>query len=184
MQKRGILDCDPPRKPDSEDLWTQSSFGTWFVRGILEMRAKDMHGSVCPAGTKYYLAVRRSCSWSGQRLQCLWTHIVQITNPIRKRIAIQNGFRNVIHSFVNRPIHSPWAETGGTTLIPVSFPIRCFAWWIIQQAREQGFESTATVQNFTYNTCLWRCMHLVDRNYLHVGTIYYVASLLHPAIFK
>ena len=23
---------DPPRKPDSEDMWTQSSFGTWFVR--------------------------------------------------------------------------------------------------------------------------------------------------------
>ena len=29
--------------------------------------------------------------------------VVQITNPIRKRIAIRNGFRNVIRSFVNRP---------------------------------------------------------------------------------
>ena len=46
---------------------------------------------------------RRSCSWSGRRWQCLWTHIVQITNPIRKRIVICNGFQNVIHSFVNRP---------------------------------------------------------------------------------
>ena len=26
-----VLDRDPPRKPDSEDLWTQSSFGTWFA---------------------------------------------------------------------------------------------------------------------------------------------------------
>ena len=37
-------------------------------------------------------------------LQCMWMHVVQITNPIRKRIAIRNGFRNVIHSLVNRPI--------------------------------------------------------------------------------
>ena len=31
QKKKGILDCDPPRKPDSEDMWTQSSFRTWFV---------------------------------------------------------------------------------------------------------------------------------------------------------
>ena len=31
MRKKGVLDYDPPRKPDSEDLWTQSSFGMWFV---------------------------------------------------------------------------------------------------------------------------------------------------------
>ena len=69
---------------------------------ILEMRADAMHGYIsmdCTVGTKYYLAVRRSCSWLGRRLQCLWTHIVQITNSI----AIRSGFRNVIHSFVNRP---------------------------------------------------------------------------------
>ena len=56
---------------------------------ILEMRAEAMHGmngSICEVGTKYYLAVRRSCSWSGQRF------------------AIWNGFWNVICSFVNRPI--------------------------------------------------------------------------------
>ena len=73
---------------------------------ILEMRNEAMHGSIsadCAVGTKYYLAVRRSCSWSGRRLQCMWTHIVQITIPITKRIAIRNGFRNVIRSFVNRP---------------------------------------------------------------------------------
>ena len=48
---------------------------------ILEMRAEAMHGSICEVGAKYYLAVRRSCSWSGRRLQCMWTHVVQITNP-------------------------------------------------------------------------------------------------------
>ena len=30
-KKRGVLDRDLPRKPD-EDMWMQSSFGTWFVR--------------------------------------------------------------------------------------------------------------------------------------------------------
>ena len=73
---------------------------------ILEMHAEAMHGSIsadCAVGTKYYLAVCRSCSWSGLRLQCLWRHVVQVTNPIWKRIAIRNGFRNVIRSFENRP---------------------------------------------------------------------------------
>ena len=57
---------------------------------IMEMRTEAMHGSIsadCAVGTKYYLAVRRSCSRLGRRLQCLWTHIhvVQITIPITKR---------------------------------------------------------------------------------------------------
>ena len=76
---------------------------------ILEMHVEAMHESIsadCAVGTKYYLAVHRSCSWLGRHLRCMWTHVVQITNPIRKRIAIQNGFRNVIRSFVNRPIIS------------------------------------------------------------------------------
>ena len=51
----------------------------------------------------YYFTVHRSCLWSGRWLQCMWTHTVQIPNPIRKRIMIRNGFRNVIRSFVNRP---------------------------------------------------------------------------------
>ena len=67
-----------------------------------------MHGSICAVGTKSYLADRRSCSWSGRRLQCLWTHVVQIMNQIRKRIAIRNGFWNVILSFVNRPHIQPY----------------------------------------------------------------------------
>ena len=86
---------------------------------ILEMHAEAMHGSICAAGTKYYLPVRRSCSWSGQRLQCMWTHVVQITNPIRKRIAIRNGFRNVISSFVNRPNDS-WSSSSLLSMI-ISF---------------------------------------------------------------
>ena len=83
---------------------------------ILEMCAEAMHGSISAVGTKYYLAVRRSCLWLGRRLQCLWTHIVRITNPIRKRIMIRNGFRNVIRSFVNRPISS----TGNQSHITLS----------------------------------------------------------------
>ena len=54
----------------------------------------------------HYLAVCRSCSWLEWWLQCLWTHIIRITNPIRKRIVNRNDFRNVIRSFVNRPIES------------------------------------------------------------------------------
>ena len=30
-REKGILDCDPPTKPNFEDLWTQSSFGSWFA---------------------------------------------------------------------------------------------------------------------------------------------------------
>ena len=83
---------------------------------ILEVRAEAMHGSISAVGTKYYLAVRKSCSWSGQRLQCLWTHVHVV--QIRKRIMIWNGFRNVIRSFVNRPsvsrtksgLQSQWLE--------------------------------------------------------------------------
>ena len=106
-ENNGVFDRDPPRKPDSEDTCTQSSSEHDPCVCILDMHAEAMHGSIsadCAVGTKYYLAVRRSCSWLGRRLQCMWTHVVQITNPIRKRIAIRNGFRNVIHSFVNRPI--------------------------------------------------------------------------------
>ena len=77
---------------------------------ILEMCAEAMHGSIsmdCAVGTNHYLAVRRFSSWLGRRLQCLRTHVVQIMNPIRKQIAIRNGFRNMICSFVNRPTYRP-----------------------------------------------------------------------------
>ena len=83
MRKKAVLDRDLRRKPDSrscERKGFQSSFGTWLVRvKILEMRAEAMHGSIsadCAVGTKYYLPVRRSWSWLGRRLQCMWTHVV------------------------------------------------------------------------------------------------------------
>ena len=66
--------------------------------------AEAMHGSISAdwaVGTKYYLAVCRSWSWLGRRLQCMWTHVVQITIPIAFWIAIRNVFRNVICSHVN-----------------------------------------------------------------------------------
>ena len=106
-QKRVVLDHDPPLKPDSEYLWMQSSFGMWLVHvhfGNARWSHAWVKGSISAVGTKYYLAVCRSCSWSGRLLQRLRTHIVQITNPIRKWIVIRNDFRNVICSFVNRPI--------------------------------------------------------------------------------
>ena len=103
-EKRVILDCDPRRKPDSRTCECKALSERDSCVRILEMRAEAMHGSLsadCAVGTKYYLAVRRSCLWLGRRLQCLWTHIVQITIPITKLIAIRNVSQNVIHSFVN-----------------------------------------------------------------------------------
>ena len=99
-EKKGVLDRDPPRKADFTLCERKALPERDSCVRILEMRAEATHGSICAVGTKYYIAVRRSCSWLGRRLQCLWTHIVQIT----KWIAIRNGFRNVIRSFVNRPI--------------------------------------------------------------------------------
>ena len=93
MRKRGALDRDPPREPDSEDMWTQSSFGTWFFR-VHFGNAHWSHAWVNQRSrNKILLAVRRSCSWLGRCLQCLWTRVVQITSPIRKRIAIWNSFQ-------------------------------------------------------------------------------------------
>ena len=92
-RKKGGLDRDPCRKPDSSERKALSERDSFVC--ILEMRTEAMHGSIsadCAVGTKYYLAVRRSWSWLGRRLQCMWTHILQITIPIRKRITIQNVF--------------------------------------------------------------------------------------------
>ena len=93
-EKKGVLDRDPPRKADFTLCERKALLEHDLCMRILEMRAEAMHGSICAVGTKHYLAVRRSCSWLGRRLQCLWTHVhvVQITNPITKQIAIRNGF--------------------------------------------------------------------------------------------
>ena len=101
--------------------WTQSSFGTWFVRvrvgNACWSHAEAMHGSIsadCAVGAKYYLAVRRSWSWLGRRLQCMWTHVVQITIPITFWIATRNVFRNVILAHVNTAsIHKQASEITG-----------------------------------------------------------------------
>ena len=101
---KGILDRDPSRKSDSRTCERKALSERDSCVCILEMHAETMHGSIsadCTVGTKYYLAVRRSCSWLGRCLRCMWTHVVQITIPITKLIAIWNIFRNVIHSFVN-----------------------------------------------------------------------------------
>ena len=106
--KRGILDRDSCRKPDSEDMWMQSSFGTWLVRAHfgnahwslawVNQRGLRSRNKILPRSAQILFVI-------GTAFQCMWTHVhvVQITIPITKRIAIRNGFRNVIHSFVNRP---------------------------------------------------------------------------------
>ena len=71
---------------------------------MFKMCAEAMHKRMgqsartdCAVGAKYYLAVRRSWSWLGRRLQCMWTHV----NPITFWITIRNIFRNVILAHVN-----------------------------------------------------------------------------------
>ena len=95
---------DPRRKPDSEDMWTQSSFGMWFVR-VHFGNARWSHAWVNQHGLR---SRNKILPHSAQILFVIGmafamlvnAHVVQITNPIRKRIAIRNGFRNVIRSFV------------------------------------------------------------------------------------
>ena len=113
-EKKGVLDRDPPRKPDSRTCERKALSERDSCVCILKMRAEAMHKRMgqsaradCAVGAKYYLAVRRSWSWLGRRLQCMWTHVVQITIPITFWIAIRNVFRNVILAHVNTaPIKS------------------------------------------------------------------------------
>ena len=103
-RKKGVLDRDSRRKPDSRTCERKALSECDSCVCILEMRAEAMHGAICAdcaVGAKYYLAVRRSWSWLGRHFQCMWTHIVQITIPITFWIAIRNVFRNVIRSHVN-----------------------------------------------------------------------------------
>ena len=109
-RKRGVLDRDLPRKPDSRTCERKALSERDSCVCILKMRAEAMHKRTrmgqsaradCAVGAKYYLAVRRSWSWLGRRLQCMWTHVVQITIPITFWIAIRNVFRNVILAHVN-----------------------------------------------------------------------------------
>ena len=107
-EKRGVLDRDPPRKPDFRTSERKALSERDSCVCILRMRTEDVHKRMsqsaradCSVGAKYYLAVRRSWSWLGRCLQCMWTHVVQITIPITFWIAIRNVFRNVILAHVN-----------------------------------------------------------------------------------
>ena len=113
MQKRGVLDRDPPRKPDSRTCERKALSECDSCVCILKMSTEAMHKHMCQSaradcavGAKYYLAVRRSWSWLGRHLQ---THVVQITIPITYWIAIRNVFRNVIRSHVNTAMDGPHA---------------------------------------------------------------------------
>ena len=82
--KKGCFGSWSAKKPDSEHLWMQSSFGTWFVHahfGNARWSHAWVKGSIGAVGTKYWLSVRRSCSWSGRWLQCLWMHVVRLHEP-------------------------------------------------------------------------------------------------------
>ena len=107
-EKKSVLDRDPPRKPESRTCECKALSEHDSCMCVLKMRPEAMHKSMgqsartdCAIGARYYLAVRRSWSWLGRRLQCMWTHIhvqyvVQITIPIMFWIAIWNVFQNVI----------------------------------------------------------------------------------------
>ena len=70
-EKKGVLDRDPPRKPDSRTCERKALSECDSCVCSLEMRAEAMNKRMgqsaradCAAGAKYYLAVRRS-------LQCM-----------------------------------------------------------------------------------------------------------------
>ena len=89
-KKKGVLDRDPCRKRDSRTCERKTLSECDSCVCILKMRAEAMHKRMgqsarvdCAVGAKYYLTVCRSWSWLGRRLQCMWTHVVQITIPKR-----------------------------------------------------------------------------------------------------
>ena len=107
-EKKGVFDRDPPSKPDSRTCERKALSERDLCVCILKLRAEAMHKRMgqsaranCAVGAKYYLAVPRSWSWLGRRLQCMWTHVVQITIPITFWIAFRNVFWNVILAHVN-----------------------------------------------------------------------------------
>ena len=104
-RKRGVLGRDPRRKPNSEDMWTQSSFGI-VIRACAFWKCAlkpCMGQSARTAQEEQNKIITSQCADPVRNWDGLRTHVVQITNPIRKRITFRNGFRNVIRSFVNRP---------------------------------------------------------------------------------
>ena len=68
-EKRGVVDRDLPRKPDSRTCERKALSERDSCMCILKMRAEAMHKCMgqsacadCAVGAKYYLAVRRSRS--------------------------------------------------------------------------------------------------------------------------
>ena len=84
MWKKGVLDRDPPRKPDSEDLWTQSSFGRDLCVRIFEIRAEAMH---CMHGSWVNLCSRKK----------ILPRSAQILFVIGKEFAMQVNERSSNH---------------------------------------------------------------------------------------
>ena len=80
-KKKGVLDRDPPRKPDSRTCECKALSKRDSCVCILKMHTEAMHKRMgqsarvdCAVAAKYYFAVRRSWSWSWRRLQCMWKH--------------------------------------------------------------------------------------------------------------
>ena len=109
-EKKGVLDRDPPRKPDSRTCECKALSERDSCVCILKMRAEAMHKRMgqsacadCAVGAKYQLslAVRRSWSWLGRRLQCMWTHVVQITerdsSPCEHSLCVVSGVYTMFH---------------------------------------------------------------------------------------
>ena len=85
-------------------MWTQSSFGTWFVRvhfgkcalkpcwrhAWVNQRGLRSRNKILPPSAQILIVI-------GKALQCMWMHVVQITIPI----TIRNVFRNMILAHVN-----------------------------------------------------------------------------------
>ena len=108
-EKKGGLDRDPPTKPDSRTCERKALSERDSCMCILKMHAEAMHkrigqsacadcavvlSKILPRSAQILIVI-------GKTLQCMWTHVVQITIPITFGIAIRNVFRNVIRFHVN-----------------------------------------------------------------------------------
>ena len=107
-----VLDRDSRRKPDSEDMWMQSSFGTWFVRAHFG-NALWSYAWVNQFGLSSW---NKLLPRSAQILFVIGKAFAMLVNarssnhdPNHEADRNWNDFRNVIRSFVNRPIHSSYS---------------------------------------------------------------------------
>ena len=134
-RKRGVLDRDPRRKPNSEDKVNAKLF-RYVIRACAFWKCalKPCMGQSARTAQEEQ-NITSQCADPVRNWDGLRTHAVQITNPIRKRIAIRNGFRNVIRSFVNRPsvytCLTCWGKSYGTPILivaPPPWPLINCAW--------------------------------------------------------